>query len=252
MATATTTTFEFAGKVVLITGAASGLGAAAAVEFARQGATLSLIDLEDLDETVQAVKNVAPRAKSTEITVLKTIGDLTVDSIREDYVLRTVAELGRIDVLVNNAATLASDNILNTSLETLDKVMDINFRALFHLSALCAPHLVKTKGNIVNVSSEYTDTLNAGYLSYTVSKAAVNQLSRSIAADLAPHGVRVNNILPGALVTNLNKAYVKDYPTVNWGQPEEAAHLIAFLASSKASFVTGSSVHCDGGITLSH
>ena len=250
---------RFDEKVVLITGASSGIGHSSALLFARSGARVMLTGrkqavLSDLKADINKNKNVC------EIFA----GDITDTAFRSDLIARTVDTFGKLDVLVNAAGIIASGTLENTSLEDFDLMMDINVRSVFHLMQLALPYLTETGGNIVNVSSVTGLRAFPGILSYCVSKAGVDQLTRAAALELAPKNVRVNAVNPGVVETNLHRrsgmdedAYGKflehsktTHPLGRVGQPEEVADLIAFLASDHAKWVTGVTCSIDGGRQL--
>ncbi|MCA1623931.1 MAG: SDR family oxidoreductase, partial [Acidobacteria bacterium] len=166
-----------------------------------------------------------------------------------------------IDILINAAGIILNGTIENTSLDDWDKMMNINLRSLFFLTQKCVPHLEKTKGNIVNVSSVAGLRSFPNVLAYCVSKAALDQLTRCSALELAPKGIRVNAVNPGVVVTSLHKRggmsdedyeqflknSEKTHPLGRVGAPEEVAELIYFLASEKAAWITGATYEIDGG-----
>ena len=176
-------------------------------------------------------------------------------------VQKTIEAFGQLDILVNNAGVLEMGTIENTSLEQYDRVMSVNVRSLYQLTMLATPELIKTKGNIVNISSVNGIRSFPGVLAYNVSKAAVDQLTRCVALELAPKQVRVNSVNPGVTVTELQKrgglsdekyeAFLEHSKTTHAlgrpGEASEVAQAIAFLASNEASFTTGVSLAVDGG-----
>lgn len=188
-------------------------------------------------------------------------GDLCKETDVSNIVESTVTQYGKLDVLINNAGILETGSILNTSLEQYDRVMNTNMRAVYHLTMLAVPHLIKTKGNIVNVSSVNGIRSFSNVLAYCISKASVDQFTRCVALELAPQQVRVNAVNPGVVVTELQKrggmddeAYGKflerSKETHALGRPgraEEVASAIAFLASDEASNITGVTLPVDGG-----
>ncbi|CAO1385988.1 unnamed protein product [Diamesa tonsa] len=248
---------NFAGKVVLITGASSGIGAQTAVKFAKLGATLSLTGrkLENL-EKVAAECCVDGGKKPLLIP-----GDITVEADTNRILEETIKKYGQLDVLVNNAGIIETGTIESTSMEQYDRVMNTNIRSMYYLTMLAVPHLIKTQGNVVNVSSVNGIRSFPGVLAYNLSKASVDQFTRCVALELAPKNVRVNSVNPGVTVTNLHKRggmseenYVKflehSKTTHALGRPgtaDELANAILFLASSNASFITGASLPVDGG-----
>ncbi|XP_050295903.1 3-oxoacyl-[acyl-carrier-protein] reductase FabG-like [Anthonomus grandis grandis] len=249
---------EFAGKVVLITGASSGIGAATAKHFAKLGASLALAGRNK--ENLQKVAAECPKVGVNKDYLLLT-GELTNEGQTKAIFDETINYYGKLDVLVNNAGIGITGTIENTSLEQYDRVMNTNVRSLYHLTSLATPHLIKSKGNIVNVSSVNGIRAFPGVLAYCVSKAAVDQFTRCVALELASKQVRVNAVNPGVTITNLHKrggldqaqyeAFLKRSQETHAlgrpGEPEEVAKTIAFLASDDASFITGATLPVDGG-----
>lgn len=171
---------SFADKVVIITGASSGIGAAAAIEFSKLGAKVVITGRNEakLYET----------ASRCEGQVLSIIAEVNEIDDRAKIVDQTISEFGQIDVLVNNAGIGQDGTILTTTLEKFDNVMNTNVRSLFHLTQLATPHLIKAKGNIVNVSSVTAVRQFQNYLAYCMSKAAVDQFTKCVALELVTLG----------------------------------------------------------------
>lgn len=247
---------SLAGKVAVITGASSGIGAATARLFAQRGASLVLTgrNRENLDK----VASECGGAGGQPLTI---IADLDREKDVESIVDVTLEKMGSLDILVNNAGILEMGSIENTSMDQYDKVMNTNVRAIYQLTMLAVPHLIKTQGCIVNVSSVNGLRSFPGVLAYNISKSAVDQLTRCVALELAPKKVRVNAVNPGVIVTDLQRrgglddeAYAKfltrsreTHALGRPGEAEEAAKAIAFLASDDASFTTGVTLPVDGG-----
>jgi NAD(P)-dependent dehydrogenase (short-subunit alcohol dehydrogenase family) len=247
---------EFRDKVVIVTGASSGIGKATAVAFARDGAKVSIAArrTSELNATASTIAEFGGVAKAV-------VADVTKEHDRKSLMNQTVETFGTIDVLVNAAGIIGSGTIENTTLEEWDYMMEINVRSVFRLTQLALPYLIKTKGSIVNVSSVAGLRSFPGILAYCASKAAVDQFTRCCALELASKGVRANSVNPGVVVTNLHKAGGMDeesyrkflersretHPLGRSGKPEEVANLILFLASPRAAWITGGTYSIDGG-----
>ncbi|HTK25313.1 MAG TPA: glucose 1-dehydrogenase [Pyrinomonadaceae bacterium] len=243
-------------KVALITGASSGIGRSTAKLFVNDGWSVVGVgrNQHELTDLRTEVRDAAGKLRSH-------LADLTETSQIDRLVSDTLEHLGRIDVLVNAAGIIKNGNIADTSLLDWDRMMEINLRSVFYLMHKCVPSLERTKGNIVNVSSVAGTRAFPNVLAYCVSKAAVDQLTRCAALELAPKGVRVNAVNPGVVVTNLHKrggmesaAYEKfiehsksTHPIGRTGTPDEVADLVFYLASDKASWITGATYEIDGG-----
>ena len=169
---------SFAGKVVLITGASSGIGAATAIHLSNLGACLSITG-----RNVENLQKVAEQCKGPKPFVVP--GELTNEADTKNILETTIKHYGKLNVLVNNAGILESGSIENTSLEQFDRVFNLNVRSMYHLTMLAVPHLVESKGSIVNVSSVNGLRSFPGVVAYCMSKSAVDQFTRCIAIELA-------------------------------------------------------------------
>lgn len=230
-----------------------GIGAATAEKFASLGASVALTG-----RNLENLKAVA--AKCTPAPFIVT-GDLTNDKETQTILESTVKHYGKLDVLVNNAGIIESGSIEQTDVQQYDRVFNANVRSVYHLTNLAVPHLLKTQGSIVNVSSVNGIRSFAGVLAYCMSKSAIDQFTRCVALELAAKGVRVNSVNPGVTVTNLHRTSGMNEETYKKflercqdthamgrpGQPAEVAAAITFLASDDASFITGASIPVDGG-----
>ena len=189
---------SFSNKVVIVTGASSGIGATAAVAFSSEGARVVLVGRNK--ENLAAVAN---KCKNSLVIVADVSDDVAIQSIIE----KTIEKYGQIDVLINNAGTGdGSGGLIDGEImKCFDKIMNVNLRAAVFLTTLATPHLIKTKGNVVNISSiaGQMSPFHPGIMSYSISKAALNHFTVCAATELGPQGVRVNAISPGPVVTSL-------------------------------------------------
>jgi NAD(P)-dependent dehydrogenase (short-subunit alcohol dehydrogenase family) len=247
---------QFAGKTVVVTGATSGIGRACALAFANGGAQVVCVGRSET-----ALQEIAGEIRENGSTALPIRADLAVDSEADRVVAKTLETFGGIDVLVNAAGHISSGTIETTTDGAWDDMMNINVRAAFRLMQKAMPSLIERKGNIVNVSSVTGLRAFPGVLAYCVSKAAIDQLTRCAALEVAAKGVRVNAVNPGVVVTEIHKrggmneeAYAaflehskQTHPIGRVGQPGEIAELVTFLASDNASWITGATYSIDGG-----
>lgn len=247
---------EFADKVVLVTGATSGIGRACALRFAGAGAVIAAVGRNE-----EALANLSKELGETSGKPLLLRADLSLAHEAERVVEQAIEHAGGIDVLVNAAGHIATGTIEDTSLEAWDAMLNINLRAVFHLTQKAVPSLIERRGNVVNVSSVTGLRAFPGVLAYCVSKAGVDQLTRCAALELAAKGVRVNAVNPGVVVTEIHRRggmtdeqydsflerSKQTHPLGRVGQTKEIAELIFFLASERASWITGASYSIDGG-----
>ncbi|MDQ3634655.1 MAG: glucose 1-dehydrogenase [Acidobacteriota bacterium] len=243
-------------KVVIITGASSGIGRASAVKFANSGSKVIAVGRNEKE-----LSSLRGELQNSETEIKPHLADLTEISQIERLITQTEENFGQIDVLVNSAGIIASGSIEDTTLDGWDKMLDVNLRSVFYLMQKCVPHLEKTKGNIVNVSSVTGTRAFPNVLAYCVSKAGVDQLTRCAALELAPKKIRVNAVNPGVVETNLHKRsgmaeeeyenFLENsqmtHPLGRAGKPDEVAELIYFLASENAAWITGATYEIDGG-----
>lgn len=244
------------GKVAVVTGASSGIGRATARLFAMNGASVVAVGRNEAE-----LGKLRDEIRNGDGSIRIQLADMTENSQIDRLISETVEHLGRIDILVNAAGIIKNGNIEDTTLDEWDKMLNINLRCVFYMMQKCVPHLVETKGNIVNVSSVTGPRAFPNVLAYCVSKAGVDQLTRCAALELAPKGVRVNAVNPGVVVTNLHKRSGMDerkyeaflqhskstHPLGRVGSPDEVAELILFLASDKAGWITAATYEIDGG-----
>ena len=250
---------EFAGKVVIVTGATSGIGRAAALRFAESGALIAAVGRNE-----NALAQLSEEIRQLSGAALAIAADLALEDEAKRVISLTIESCGGIDVLVNAAGHISSGTIENTALADWDAMLNINLRAVFQLIQAAIPWLIERRGNIVNVSSVTGLRSFPGVLSYCVSKAGLDQLTRCAALELAARGVRVNSVNPGVVVTEIHKRGGMDqdqyaaflehskttHPLGRVGDAREIAELIYFLASERAGWITGATYSIDGGRAL--
>jgi NAD(P)-dependent dehydrogenase (short-subunit alcohol dehydrogenase family) len=239
-----------AGKVVIVTGAAQGIGAACAQRFAREGAHVMLADVSDA----------AGLALAAELQASYVHCDVASKAQIDELVAQTLHQHGRVDVLVNNAGIFKAAAFLDVSEEDFDAVIRVNLKGSFLMAQAVARAMVaqKTQGSIINMSSVNGVLAIPSIASYNMSKGGINQLTRVAALALADHGIRVNAVAPGTIATELaQKAVLTDdaakarimsrTPMRRLGEPHEIADVVAWLASDAASYITGEIITVDGG-----
>jgi NAD(P)-dependent dehydrogenase (short-subunit alcohol dehydrogenase family) len=255
----------FKGQVVLITGAAQGLGKATALAFASRGAAVALVDMNEalLNETASEL-----RRGGGECATLA--ADITAPGAASSIVQKTLEQLGRLDILINNAAASSVEALLDVTEREWDKIFAVNVKALFFLLQAAARVMKDSGGGrIVNVSSPGTRMTLTNYTSYATSKAAVDYITRTAAANLGVYGITVNAVAPGRMDTPMQrlteesnaaaagidlKTYVQsrtvDIPLRRRTTPAEVAEGIVWLATQTASYVTGNRLNISGGLEL--
>jgi glucose 1-dehydrogenase len=253
------------GKNVLVTGGTSGIGQAIAVRFAEHGANVAINYLrtpEEAAETEEQVQDCVAKVRQVGVRDVLVGADVSNEDEVRRMVGEAAAQLGGIDVLVNNAGIQISRPSEELSSADFDKVLAVNLRGAF----LCAREAIRhflaedKSGSIVNISSVHQLIPKPSYLGYSVSKGGMMNLTRTLALEFAGRGIRVNGIGPGATVTPINRAWVDDpvkaemvtshIPIPRPGEADEMAGVVAFLASDDAAYITGQTIFVDGGLTL--
>jgi len=249
------------GKVALVTGAAQGIGAAIASEFAKEGAVVFGLDRSaHVDEPCAQIRNSAGKALGCQL-------DITNHAAYSELVSSIAEAQGRIDILVNNAAIAYYEELLSSSLEHWREIQAVNLEAQYVGCKLVAPHMIKAGwGRIVNIASTQAIATEATVGAYAASKGAIISFTKSLAVELAPFGINANAIAPGCIHTPMSIVNGVDETTTEYfqtwyvgkrkiplarpGRPEEIARVAVFLASDDASYVTGHTLVADGGLTI--
>ena len=247
---------EFTNKVALVTGGAMGIGKAVALLLAEKGAKVVIID-KAKDEAAKVVKEITGDAIAIQ-------ADVSKSSDVKNTIEETVKKFGKIDIVSNNAGIQRYGTVESTSENEWDEVINVNLKSVYLVCHFVLPYLKKTKGTIVNMTSVQAFATQRNVAAYTTSKHGIVGLTRSMALDFAKDGIRVNCVAPGTTDTPLLKwaasldpnpeRVYKDcadmHPLGRIASPKEIAEVVVFLASEKASFVTGAIYSVDGGLLL--
>jgi glucose 1-dehydrogenase len=247
------------GKVAIVTGGNSGIGKAVVLGLAEQGANVAIDYVADEAATTELEKKV--QALGDKVIGVK--ADVSkVDDLRM-LIDKAVEAFGRLDVMVNNAGIETRTSVLDTTVEQYERVLDINLKSAFFGTQLAAKQMIKQGdgGRIINMTSVHEDWPMPGNTPYCLSKGGMRMLTRTAGVELAPHGVLVVGVGPGAVDTPINKATEDDpaqlqkldsaIPIGRLAKPEEIASVVAFLAGAGASYLTATTIFADGGIMQS-
>ncbi|HOM13531.1 MAG TPA: glucose 1-dehydrogenase [Rubrivivax sp.] len=247
---------SLAGKVAIVTGGNSGIGKAIVLELAREGASVVIDYVVQPEATADLVEQVTALGASA----LGVKADVSQVAELEQLVAATVREYGRLDIMVNNAGIEYRASVLDVTETHYDRVMAINLKGAFFGTQLAARQMIGQGGGgrIINISSVHEDWPMPGNTAYCVSKGGMRMLTRTAGLELAPHGIRVVGVGPGAVATPINTSTMDDpalltkldhaIPLGRMAEPAEIGRLVAFLAGADASYLTATTVFADGGL----
>lgn len=243
-------------KVAIVTGSSQGIGQAIAVRLAQDGMSIAIdyhTHEEGANETLRQVEAAGGRG-----VVIK--ADLSIVSEINNLIDQTLKTFGRTDILVNNAGIEKRKDYWEVTEAEYDAVMNVNLKGVFFATQAVVRHFLSQKrgGKIINISSVHEELPFPHFASYCTSKGGLKMMTRNLAIELAPFGIMVNSIAPGAIETPINKALLSDpaelsallenIPLKRLGQPSDVAEAVAFLASDKANYITGTTIFVDGGL----
>jgi len=247
-------------KVAIVTGSSSGIGRAIAIQFAQEGATVVInYPFAKGQAQAQAVLETVQKNNGKAIAVQ---ADISQYQQVTGLIQQTVEQFGRLDILVNNAGIEHHNAFLDVTEPEFDRVVGVDLKGAFFCAQASARAMVKSKtaGRIINISSVHEDIAMPNNSPYCCAKGGIRMMTRTICNELAPYGITVNNIAPGAIFTPIDadvqadpkkiEALFAEIPLRRWGQPEEIAQLAVFLASDAAAYVTGSTYVMDGGLSV--
>jgi len=245
---------RLAGKVSIITGGAQGIGLATALKFSREGATVVVCDIRQA-----AVDAAVAQCQEAGAKALGMVVDVTQREMVDAMVQQVLSQMGRIDVLVNNAGITQDARLQKMTIEQFDRVIDVNLRGVFHCSQAVADAMVKQgSGVILNASSVVGIYGNFGQTNYAATKFGVIGFTKTWSRELGPKGVRVNAVAPGFVATpilstipdKVLQEMIDRVPLKRLGQPEDIANVYAFLASDDAAYINGAVLEVSGGMTV--
>ena len=251
---------RLAGKVAAITGASQGIGLAIAQKFAAEGADIAFCyrsNKAGAGEAVAAMQKLGRKVAAYQYDVGKV-------SDGQQFIADTVAQFGRIDILVNNAGLERRADFWDASEADFDAVLNVNLKGLFFITQAFVKHRMSAKsgGKIINISSVHEELPFPHFASYCASKGGVKMLTRNLSIELAPLGITINSIAPGAIETPINKNLLNDpgklssllenIPLKRLGTPDDVAQMAVFLASEDSSYATGTTFFLDGGLTWNY
>jgi glucose 1-dehydrogenase len=254
------------GKTALVTGATSGIGQAIALRLAVEGCNVAINYRSRPDDAEATRQEVMEKAcqdiERCEVKALLVKGDVSKPEDVVSIVNQVIEAFGHLDILVNNAGIQQEDPSHQIELDSFDQVLAVNLRGAYLCARETLQHLLAQNrpGCIINISSVHEIIPRPQYLSYSISKGGLGNMTKTLALEYAAQGIRVNGVAPGATVTPINDAWTEDpekqaeveshIPMGRAGTTEEMAAAVAFLASDEAAYITGQTLYIDGGLTL--
>ena len=237
-------------KVAVVTGGSRGIGRAVCLELAQAGAKVVFLYAGNEQTAQQTLAELGPQAKAYCCDVADS------DAVAEVF-RQILQDFGTVDILVNNAGVTRDKLVLGMKEEDFSRVLDVNLKGAYHMIRQADPVMMKKRsGKIINISSVSGLMGNAGQANYAASKAGLIGLTKSVAKELASRGVCCNAVAPGFVQTDMTTAFAENQkivdaiPAKRFAKPEEVAHLVAFLASEKADYITGEVIRIDGGLAM--
>lgn len=252
---------KLGGKVALVTGSSQGIGQAIAIHLAEEGASVAInyrSHPEGAQETLAKVQAAGGRCHAVDGFTIQADTGLVADA--QTMIADSFAHFGKLDILVNNAGIEKNADFWNVTEADYDAVMNVNLKGIFFTTQAFVKHLMEhnSPGKVINISSVHEELPFPHFAAYCASKGGLKMLTRNLSVELAPLGITINNVAPGAIETPINTklindpqklgALLKNIPLGRLGQPKDIASIVAFLASSESDYVTGTTFFVDGGL----